>query len=130
MGITLEELDGKYEIRSETSDGGPYRINGDGLTEVKDGRTWRKDQNGFIWESTFSISGKDKIMLESTLDPSLADEDFFIKDNKNNLTREKVTYKGELIARIERGRLVLTGEIKHGIVTTRITMRKIEAVKA
>ncbi|TAL30613.1 MAG: hypothetical protein EPN97_12420 [Alphaproteobacteria bacterium] len=127
MGIKLEELDGRYEIRSETSDGGPYRINGDGVTEVKDGRTYRKDQNGFIWESRFSISGKDKIMLESTLDPSLADEDFFIKDNKNNLTREKVTYKGELIVREERGRLVLRGEIKHGIVTTRITMTRINA---
>lgn len=130
MGMKLEELDGKYEIRSETSDGGPYRINGDGVTEVKSGRTYRKDQNGFIWESVFSISGKDKIMLESTLDPSLADEDFFIKDNKNNLTREKVTYKGELIARTERGRLVLRGEIKHGIVTTRITMTKIEKQQA
>ena len=127
MGMKLEELDGKYEIRSETSDGGPYRINGDGVTEVKGGRTYRKDQNGFIWESTFSISGKDKVLLESTLDPSLADEDFFIKDNKNNLTREKVTYKGELIVRTERGRLTLRGEIKHGIVTTRITMTRIQA---
>ncbi|MEZ0224957.1 MAG: hypothetical protein ACAH83_10415 [Alphaproteobacteria bacterium] len=125
--MKLEELDGKYEIRSETSDGGPYRINGDGVTEVKGGRTYRKDQNGFIWESTFSISGKDKVLLESTLDPSLADEDFFIKDNKNNLTREKVTYKGELIVRTERGRLTLRGEIKHGIVTTRITMTRIQA---
>lgn len=130
MGITLEELDGKYDIRSETSDGGPYLINGDGVTEVKQGRTYRKDKNGFIWESRFSIAGKDKVALESTLDPSLADEDLFIKDNKNNLTREKVTYKGELLARTERGRLVLRGEIRHGIVTTRITMTKMAADKA
>lgn len=129
MALKLEDLDGKYEIRSETSDGGPYKINGDGITEVKGGRTWRKDANGFIWESKFQIIGKDKIGLESTLDPSLADEDFFIKDNKNNLTREKVTYKGELIARTEFGRLTLRGEIKHGIVTTRITMTKINSSK-
>jgi hypothetical protein len=130
MGIKLEDLDGTYEIRSETSDGGPYRINGDGVTEVRQGRTYRKDQNGFIWESRFSIAGKDKVLLESTLDPSLADEDFFIKDNKNNLTREKVTYKGELVARQERGRFTLRGEIKHGIVTTRITMTRVETEKA
>jgi hypothetical protein len=127
VALKLEDLDGKYEISSETSDGGPYLINGDGITEVKNGRTYRKDKNGFIWESFFSIVGKDKIGLESILDPSLADEDLFIKDNKNNLTRNKVTYKGELIAREERGRLVLRGEIRHGIVTTRITMTKIKA---
>jgi hypothetical protein len=92
---------------------------------VKNGRTWRKDKNGFIWESLFKVVGKDKIALESTLDPSLSDEDNYIKDNKNNLTREKVTYKGDLIAREERGRLVLRGEIRHGIVTTRITMTKL-----
>ncbi len=125
MPITQEDLEGKYEIHSETSDGGPYLINGDGVTEVKGGRTYRKDKNGYIWESQFRVTGKDKITLESTLDPSLSDEDNYIKDNKNNLTREKVTYKGELLARTEFGRLVLRGEIRHGIVTTRITMTKI-----
>lgn len=125
MAIKLEDLDGKYEIRSETSDGGPYLINGDGVTEVKNGRTYRKDKNGYIWESLFKIIAKDKVSLESTLDPSLADEDLYIKDNKNNLTREKVTYKGDLIVRTEFGRLVLRGEIRHGIVTTRITMTKV-----
>ncbi len=125
MSLSPQDIDGKYEIRSETSDGGPYLINGDGVTEVRDGRTYRKDKNGFIWESVFKVSGKDKVALESTLDPSLADEDLFIKDNKNNLTRQKVTYKGDLIARQENGRLTLRGEIKHGIVTTRITMVKL-----
>ena len=125
MTIKPEDLDGKYEIRSETSDGGPYLINGDGVTEVKEGRTYRKDKNGYIWESRFKITGKDRIALESTCDPSLADEDLYIKDNKNNLTREKVTYKGDLVARTEFGRLVLRGEIRHGVVTTRITMTKI-----
>ena len=129
MPIKPEDLEGKYEIRSETSDGGPYLINGDGITEIKDGRTYRKDKNGYIWESLFKIIGKDKIGLESTCDPSLADEDLYIKDNKNNLTRDKVTYKGDLIARTEFGRLVLRGEIRHGVVTTRITMTKIAAGK-
>jgi hypothetical protein len=127
MPITLEDLDGKYEIHSETSDGGPYLINGDGVTEVKGGRTWRKDKNGYIWESTFKLIGKDKVQMASTLDPSLSDEDNFIKDNKNNLTREKVTYTSDLIVREEFGKLVLRGEIKHGIVTTRITMTKMRS---
>jgi hypothetical protein len=125
-GISLEELDGRYEIRSETSDGGPYRINADGMTEVKSGRTSpRKDQNGLVWESSFSVAGRKRIAMESTCDPSQADEEVYIKDGKNNLTRNKVTYRGELEVRRIGDRLVLQGEIRHGIVTTRLTMTKI-----
>lgn len=124
-GITPGELEGRYEIRTETSDGGPYHINGDGITEIKDGRTWRKDEKGLVWESQFTVAGRNTVRLETTLDPSGADEDTFIKDSKNNLTREPVTYRGELVARQENGRLVLSGEIRHGIVTTRVTMKKI-----
>jgi hypothetical protein len=124
-GITPEELEGRYEVRTETSDGGPYHINGDGITEIKDGRTWRKDDRGFVWESVFSVAGRNTVHLETTLDPSGADEDAFIKDNKNNLTRGPVTYRGDLIARRENGRLILSGEIRHGIVTTRVTLKKL-----
>ena len=124
--ITAADLEGEYEISSETSDGGPYKINGDGRTEIKQGRTYRKDKNGFVWESTFTIVGPGRVQLSSTLDPSFSDEDTFIKDHKNNLTREPVTYKGELLALNERGRLVLSGEIRHGIVSTRIRMTRMK----
>jgi hypothetical protein len=124
--ITAADLEGEYEITSETSDGGPYKINSDGRTEIKQGRTYRKDKNGYVWESIFTIIGPGRVELLSTLDPSFSDEDNFIKDNKNNLTREPVTYKGELLAQNERGRLVLTGEIRHGIVSTRIRMTRMQ----
>lgn len=124
--ITAADLEGEYEITSETSDGGPYKINGDGRTEIKQGRTYRKDKNGYVWESRFSILGPGKVQIESTLDPGFSDEDNFIKDSKNNLTREPVTYKGELLAQNERGRLILSGEIKHGIVSTRIRMTRVK----
>lgn len=126
--ITAADLEGEYEITSETSDGGPYKINGDGRTEIKQGRTYRKDKNGFVWESRFTITGPGKVLLESTLDPGFSDEDNFIKDHKNNLTRQPVTYKGELLAQNERGRLVLSGEIRHGIVNTRIRMTRINPI--
>lgn len=125
-GITPEELDGRYEIRSETSDGGPYQLNADGLTDIKQGRTYRKDKNGLIWESAFKIIARDKIAMESTCDPSLADEEVYIKDDKNNLTRSKVTYRGELIVRRIGNKLLLQGEIRSGIVTTRLTLTKID----
>lgn len=125
VGLTLDDLDGKYKIRSETSDGGPYRINGDGVTEIKGGRTSRTDENGYIWNSVFSIAGKDKVLLQSTLDPGQSHEDNFIKDNKNNLTREKVTYSGELLVRRIGGSITLEGEIEHGIVKTRLVMTRV-----
>lgn len=126
MGITMEELDGTYEVSSETSDGGPYILNGDGNTEVRNGLTYRKDKNGFIWESAFSIEG-DKVRMESTIDPSHADgHENFIKDEKGNPTRSMMTYHAILDVLRDEDRLVLKGEIKHGNITTRLTMTKVE----
>lgn len=125
MALEQRDIEGKYVIRSETSDGGPYKINGDGITEIRDGRTSRTDANGYKWESVFTVTGKGTVHLASTVDPSASHEDNFIKDNKNNLTREKVTYKGDLTASEVKGKLVLAGEIKAGIVTTRLTLTKV-----
>lgn len=121
----MEELDGTYDIVSETSDGGPYIVNGDGQTEIKNGLTYRKDKNGYIWESAFSIEG-DKVRMESTIDPSHAEgEDKFIKDEKGNPTRSMMTYHAILDVLRAEGKLVLKGEIKHGNITTRLTMTKV-----
>ena len=128
MTITMDELDGKYEVRSETSDGGPYVLNGDGLTEIKNGLTYRKDKNGFIWESSFSIAGTDKVQMESTIDPSHAGADKFIKDEKGNPTKSMMTFRSMMEVKRENGRLVLVGEIQHGGVSTRLTMTKISAI--
>lgn len=126
MGLTVDELDGKYDVTSETSDGGPYVLNGDGTTEIRNGLTYRKDKNGYIWESTFSIEG-DKVRMESTIDPSHAEgENTFIKDEKGNPTRSMMTYHAILDVLREGEKLVLKGEIKHGNITTRLTMTKVE----
>lgn len=126
MGLTVEELDGKYDVTSETSDGGPFILNGDGITEIRNGLTYRKDKNGYIWESAFSIEG-DKVRMESTIDPSHAEgENKFIKDEKGNPTSSMMTYHAILDATRVDGRLVLKGEIKHGNISTRLTMTKVE----
>lgn len=126
MGLTVEELDGKYDVTSETSDGGPYVLNGDGTTEIRNGQTYRKDKNGYIWESAFSIEG-DKVRMESTIDPSHAEgDDKFIKDEKGNPTRSMMTYHAILDVARDGDTLVLKGEIKHGNISTRLTMTKVE----
>jgi len=128
MAITMDELDGKYEVRSETSDGGPYILNGDGVTEIKNGLTYRKDKNGFIWESAFSIEG-DRVAMESTIDPSHATgPERFIKDEKGNLTSGMMTYRAMMDVKRDGGKLVLIGEINHGTIKTRLTMTKLSSI--
>lgn len=123
MPITIDQLDGQYEVRSETSQGGPFVVNGDGMTVIKNGMTYRKDKNGCIWESTFTIIGPDKVEIESTIDPSHADA--FILDAKGNPTKSIVTYKSVLDAGLVDGKVVLSGSIQHGTETTRLTMRQV-----
>jgi hypothetical protein len=125
MPITLEKLDGEYEVRSETSYGGPFHLNGDGLTIIKNGLTYRKDKAGFIWESAFSIIAGDQVQIESTVDPSHAGDNAFITDEKGNPTKGIVTYKSVLNAKIVNDKIVMNGDIKHGTETTRLTMTQL-----
>ncbi|MBI1215897.1 MAG: hypothetical protein GC185_08775 [Alphaproteobacteria bacterium] len=129
MALTLDELDGTYEVRTEISgaEQDPYDIDGNGTTRIHNGQTFRKDQQGMIWESEFTIIGEDKVQMKSTLDPSHArGGGQFIKDEKGNLTKAMVSYTTELTAsRDGEGRVVLNGAIEHGGVTTLLTLTKI-----
>jgi hypothetical protein len=127
MALTLEELDGKYEIHSERISGGTAVPDGDGMTEIKNGLTFRKDKNGFIWESSFTLAGPDTVKMESTIDPSHADT--FLKDEKGNLTKAMLTYRAMLSVSRENGRLVLKGDVNHAGETTRLTMTKVAVTK-
>jgi hypothetical protein len=123
MPITLDELDGQYQVHSETSQDGKFIVNGDGLTTVKDGFTYRKDKNGCIWESSFSIAGPNKVEIESTIDPSHADT--FILDEKGNPTKSMVRYRTILNVETVDGKIILSGTVEHGTETTRLTMKKV-----
>ncbi len=125
MPISLENLDGQYDVSSETSYGGPFFVNGDGVTIIKNGLTYRKDKNGFIWESAFSVVGGDKVEIESTVDPSHAGDSAFIVDQQGNPTKGIVTYKSVLDVKSVNGKIVMSGMIKHGKDTTRLVMKQI-----
>lgn len=125
MPITLDNLDGRYEVRSETSDGGPFRVNGDGVTEIRNGMTYRKDGKGFVWESAFSVLGEGRVQLESSVDPSHAGPEAFVIDEKGNPTKGIVTYRSILEARLVDGKIVMSGTISHGGATTRLTMQQL-----
>lgn len=124
MPLTMDELDGRYEIRTQTSDSGPHALDADGITEVKNGMTWRKDKNGFIWESAFTITDG-AVLMRSTLDPSHAPGGKFITDEKGNPTKSIMTYNTVMAVSRDRDRLVLSGEIRHGGTVTRVTMTRL-----
>ncbi len=125
MPITLEDLDGEYQVISETSQGGPFVVNGDGTTLIKNGLTYRKDDKGCIWESAFSVIGEGKVKIESTVDPSHAGANIYILDEKGNPTKSIVTYKSVLDAKRVDGKIVLSGIIEHGNESTRLMMKKL-----
>ncbi|MBI3440863.1 MAG: hypothetical protein HY052_03505 [Proteobacteria bacterium] len=125
MAITLDALDGQYEVRSEANHGGPFLLKGDGITVVKNGLTYRKDQKGCIWESAFSVIGNNKVQIESTVDPSHAGDDVYISDENGNPTKCIVTYRSVLNAQSVNGKVVLSGEIKHGAEITHLTMTQL-----
>ena len=125
MSITLSDIDGKYIVYSETSDGGPFTVKGDGMTEIKNGQTYRKDDKGCIWESAFSVLNDDEIQIESTVDPSHAPGDIYIKDENGNPTKGMITYRSVLKAKVVEGKIVMDGEIRHGSDVTRLTMKQV-----
>jgi len=124
MPLTLDDLDGQYDVRSETSYGGPFWLKGDGTTTIKNGLTYRKDKAGCVWESAFHIINDSQVSIESTVDPGQT-EGVYITDEKGHPTKEIVTYKSVLGIRVVDGKIVMTGDIKHGNETTRLTMTQI-----
>lgn len=131
MRLSMNDLDGKYRVESQTTSGGFFVIgsqddfvpNGDGTTEIQNGQTFRKDQNGFIWESAFTLLEDGNVQMETTLDPSHADQ--FVVDAKGNLTKGMTNYKTILKPSVKNGAIVLQGDIKHAGETTRIVMTKL-----
>lgn len=124
MPLTLDILDGTYEVRSQAQAGPRLIPNGDGETVIANGMTFRKDDHGLIWESTFTIIDENSVEMVSTVDPSHAAEDTFVIDDKGNPTKGMVTYKSMLTATTEDDRLVLRGEIHHGGSVTALAMFK------
>jgi len=122
MPVSFENLDGEYDVFSETSEGGPYIVNGDGLTIIKNGLTYRKDKKGYIWESSFIVIGPGKISMESTVDPTHANA--FVLDDKGNPTKSIINFKTILEAQLVDDKIVMKGTIQHGKETTRLTMKQ------
>ena len=123
--MSLENLDGEYKIESKSSYKGPFQLNSDGVTEIRNGLTHRKDKKGCTWESYFRAISDNEVEIESTVDPSTAPEDVMLYDTNGKATRDTITYKSILKAKIVDDKIVISGTIQNGNETTEITMTQI-----
>jgi hypothetical protein len=125
MGLTLNDIDGKYLVKSETGSGGTFTVNEDDVTEIRDGLTYRKDKKGLIWESSFSLVEDNQVRLESTVDPSHADNAIYLADEKGNPTNSMMSYNTLLDVKTVDGKIVMSGTIRNGNETIRLTLQKL-----
>lgn len=124
LHLTLEMIDGTYRVQTQGADG--KTIDSTGETVIRNGLTYRKDKNGFIWESSFSIISPTEVDMESTIDPSHASSEKFIADERGNLTKGMMTYRTRLNAALnDDGKLTLSGRIEHAGTVTPIVMTKV-----
>ena len=124
------ELDGKYRINTMTNYEGPLKKRSDGQTEIKDGKTFRIDNAGCEWRSSFEWldEEKTKVKMTSVADPSNAANDFLLLRPDGTPTSDAVTYTSELKVMRKGERVQMTGTINYGAETVILTMQRIDAV--
>lgn len=118
------ELDGIYQVTSTTNYQGPLEKKSDGITEIKNGKTERKDAAGCLWTSNFTILNENEVEMVSIADPSDADNDFMLTRHDGSPTRDPVTYKSILKYAKKGDKIQLSGQIEYGNDITFLTMRK------
>jgi len=118
------ELDGTYQVSSTTSYNGPLEKKSDGVTEIKNGQTERRDNANVLWTSTFNIINENEVEMISVADPSDAPEDFSLTNPDGSPTREPVTYKAILKLSRKGDKIQLSGQIEYDNDITFLTMRK------
>lgn len=126
MTLTLEDLNGKYRVTTISDYQGPVPMKSDGITEIRDGKTHRRDAAGVEWTTQLSILGDDEVQLTSVADPKGASEDFLLTKENGTLTNDPVTYTTILKVSRKDNKIRLSGNIMHGKISTVITMAKID----
>lgn len=118
------ELDGTYQVSSTTSYNGPLEKKSDGITEIKNGKTERRDDANCLWTSTFTILNETEVEMISVADPSEADSDFSLTKPDGSPTREPVTYKAILKLSRKGDKIQMSGQVEYDNNVTLLTMRK------
>lgn len=119
------ELDGTYQISTVTNYDGPLERKSDGITEIRNGQTFRTDSNKVKWTSTFTIMNNKQIKMVSVADPTDAAGDFALNRPDGSPTREPVTYESILRYARKEDKIQMSGQIEYGNEIIFITLRKI-----
>ena len=118
------DLDGIYSISSTSNYDGPLERKSDGRTEIRNGRTSRTDENGVVWNSTFTILNEREVEMISVADPSNAREGYGLRRPDGSPTLEPVTYSTVLKLARKEDKIQMSGSIQYGDEIVFLTMRR------
>lgn len=119
-----QDLDGTYTVTSLTDYRGPLQKQSDGITEIKDGKTYRVDEAGCEWRSTFEWVSETQVKMTSVADPKNARRDFLLIGPNGAPTAEPQIYESTLTVKRMGEKVQMTGTISYGAETIFLTMRK------
>lgn len=120
----INDLDGQYQISSTSSYQGPLEMRSDGITEIRNGQTSRRDKANCLWTSTFRAISDTEVEMVSVADPTDADADFSLLRPDGSPSRQPVTYTSILKLMRKGDKIQLSGQIEYGGNVTFITMRR------
>jgi len=122
------ELDGVYQVTSTSSYEGPLKKKSDGITEIRNGKTSRVDENGVKWNSTFTILNDSEVEMVATADPGDANIDFALIAPDGTPTLEPISYRSVMKYARKGDKIQLSGRIEYGDEIVLLTMRKVDPV--
>lgn len=121
---TTTALDGVYQVSSTSNYDGPLVKRSDGVTEIRNGQTSRRDGNDVLWTSTFHILSDTEVEMVSVADPRDARPDFALLKHDGTPSRAVTTYTSKLRLARKDDKIQLSGQIEYGDEIILLTMRK------
>lgn len=118
------ELDGTYQVSSTSNYDGPLEKRSDGVTEIRNGQTSRRDGNNVLWTSTFRVISDTEVEMVAVADPRDARTDFALLKHDGTPSRAVTTYTSTLRLARKGDKIQLSGQIEYGDEIILLTMRK------
>lgn len=118
------ELDGIYFVSSTSNYDGLAERKSDGETEIRDGKTERRDKNNVLWSSEFNVLNDHEVEMLSTADAKDAPADFYLTKPDGTPTRQPVTYSSVLKLARKDDKIQMSGQIEYGNEIVFLTLRK------
>lgn len=118
------ELDGTYFVSSTSNYDGLAERKSDGETEIRDGKTERRDKNNVLWSSEFIVLNDNEVEMISVADATDAPADFYLTKPDGTPTRQPVTYSSVLKLARKDDKIQMSGQIEYGNEIVFLTLRK------